>query len=122
MRKLLSSKEKSRACSLAFKPDISFLVPGEAVPGYAGVNARRPASTFPGEMEAVNLPQSRYLQVSNEAPAVKGGSATERSEAPLTAGRSEVGKLTLVPGMLPCPLGIASTSGIGARELFLCID
>jgi hypothetical protein len=38
----------------------------------------------PGEMEAVNLPRSRYLWGSNEAPAVKGGEATECNEAPLT--------------------------------------
>jgi hypothetical protein len=90
---------------LAFKPQISFPAPGEAVPGYARVNARRPASPFPGEMEAVNLPRSRYLQVSNEAPAVKGGSATERSEAPLTGEGSEVARLSLGDGgRLPFPL------------------
>jgi hypothetical protein len=59
--------------------------------------------TFPGEMEAVNLPRSRYLQVSNEAPAVKGGAATERSEAPLTGEGSAVARLPSGSGRAPLP-------------------
>ena len=69
----------------------------------ARVSAQRPSSTFPGEMEVVNLPRSRYLQVSNEDSAVKGGFATERSEAPLTAGGSEVARLALGAGDAPLP-------------------
>ena len=62
--------------------------------------------TFPGEMGAVDLPRSRYFQVSNEAPAVKGGFATERSEAPLTAEGARLLDSLSVPGMLPAPLTI----------------
>jgi hypothetical protein len=58
---------------------------------------------FPGEIEAVNLPRSRYLQVSNEAPAVKDGAATERSEAPLTGGGSAVARLPIGSGLAPLP-------------------
>ena len=54
-------------------------------------------------MEAINLPRSRYLQVSNEAPAVKGGAATERSEAPLTGEGSAVARLPSGAGRAPLP-------------------
>ena len=64
-------------------------------------NCLHTTSTFPGEMEAVDLPRSRYLQVSNEAPAVKGGTATERSEAPLTGGGSAVARLPSGSGLAP---------------------
>jgi hypothetical protein len=52
-------------------------------------------------MKAVNLPRSRYLQVSHGAPAVKGGAATERSEAPLTGGGSAVARLPIGSGRPP---------------------
>jgi hypothetical protein len=67
-------------------------------------------------MEAVNLPRSRYLQVSNEAPAVKGGFATERSEAPLTAGGSEVARLALGAGDAPLP-SCSPSSGVNLKGM-----
>jgi hypothetical protein len=68
---------------------------------------RRSTATFPGAMEAGDLPRSRYLQVSNEAPAVKGGAATESSEAPLTGGGSAVARLPSGAGVCPPALSLA---------------
>jgi hypothetical protein len=58
-------------------------------------------------MDAVTLPRSRYFQVSNEAPAVKGGVATERSEAPLTGEGSAVARFPSGSGRAPLPLSLS---------------